>query len=635
MTYKNMTMKKYLKYSGSIIILLFLSVMLVTSCKDFFDPEQEINITEEELYKDWYDYRSVAMGIYALQQNLVEQLVVLGELRGDLLSITGNADADLVEIYNFKVTKENKYASPENFFKLINACNNFIRIVEKNHPEVLDKKSEISNYDKIYGEALCMRAWAYFNASRIYGKVPYIPSSLATMNEVNGFVNSSGEYVDSVTIVFHLDGFHNDTIYKDSVTVLNKQYYDLPKVIEHFAYELENIKALGVDYTENNTSERTWQITTWNTFAWHALLGTMYLTEGNMADAADHFKSIIDNPNDEEYRYQLTDDFAGYNWADIFTQLDYREHIYTIYFDKDMQQQHDLLNLFLPFPPYQYMLKPTKAAVNMFESSWMGYTLITRTNPALTRVDPDNIGFPADPRGYGASFLYFDKGTLMPVMQEYGKMIMDKAHGNTRDVNTLMENKDTAVLKYFIGQDVYDNDMCFPIYRAGSIHLYLAEIYNYWVHWVPSNTGGAPTLNTELQKSRGLVNYGEYYTELLSRIQRGVRGRVGYSGVTEEINYNSIQYNFDPVTNQVTSFVNLGSNSLALKQRFEDRLLNERARECAFEGERFYDLMRVAKRRNDPDYLASRVSMKYPAGMREQIYNLLLDENNWYIHMFD
>jgi hypothetical protein len=177
--------------------------------------------------------------------------------------------------------------------------------------------------------------------------------------------------------------------------------------------------------------------------------------------------------------------------------------------------------------------------------------------------------------------------------------------------------------------------MCFPIYRAGSIHLYLAEIYNYWVHWVPSNTGGAPTLNTELQKSRGLVNYGEYYTELLSRIQRGVRGRVGYSGVTEEINYNSIQYNFDPVTNQVTSFVNLGSNSLALKQRFEDRLLNERARECAFEGERFYDLMRVAKRRNDPDYLASRVSMKYPAGMREQIYNLLLDENNWYIHMFD
>jgi hypothetical protein len=29
------------------------------------------------------------------------------------------------------------------------------------------------------------------------------------------------------------------------------------------------------------------------------------------------------------------------------------------------------------------------------------------------------------------------------------------------------------------------------------------------------------------------------------------------------------------------------------------------------------------------------VSAKYPAGQREQIYNLLLDENNWYIHYFE
>ncbi len=63
--------------------------------------------------------------------------------------------------------------------------------------------------------------------------------------------------------------------------------------------------------------------------------------------------------------------------------------------------------------------------------------------------------------------------------------------------------------------------------------------------------------------------------------------------------------------------------------------MNERARELAFEGERFYDLMRVAKRRNDPTYLAEKVSAKFPAGERERIYNYLLDENNWYIHYFE
>ena len=63
--------------------------------------------------------------------------------------------------------------------------------------------------------------------------------------------------------------------------------------------------------------------------------------------------------------------------------------------------------------------------------------------------------------------------------------------------------------------------------------------------------------------------------------------------------------------------------------------MDERARELAFEGERFYDLMRVAKRRNDPSYLAKAVSAKFPAGQRDQIYSLLLDENNWYINYFD
>ena len=63
--------------------------------------------------------------------------------------------------------------------------------------------------------------------------------------------------------------------------------------------------------------------------------------------------------------------------------------------------------------------------------------------------------------------------------------------------------------------------------------------------------------------------------------------------------------------------------------------MDERGRELAYEGERFYDLMRVAKRRNDPSFLAKKVSAKYPAGQREAMYNLLLDEKNWYINIFD
>jgi hypothetical protein len=625
-----MTMNKYIKYSKSTLIILTAALLTFTSCKDFFDPDQELNITDDKLFTDWYEYRSVEMGLYALQQDLVEQLVVLGELRGDLLTVTENADADLVEIYNFNISKDNKYASPTNFFKLIAASNNFIRVLEREHPEILDNQSEVTNFDRLYGEALCMRAWAYFTAARIYGKVPYIHESLVTIDEIENFVNSSGTFVDSVYIIFGRDGFNNDTIINPEPVVLEKNFYTLDMVIDIFTNELENkIKAVGVKH-DIDREDQTWEITIWNTYALHALLGQMYLTGGDLHKAAYHFELII-RANTENNRYQLTNSFAFGNWSQIFSELDNQEHIFTIWFDKNNFQQNKLQNLFLPIPPYQYMLKPTKSAVHHWETSWFFQTIIRNTNPSRTRMGYE--GIPGDLyRGYGTSYIYLkNEGTI--VMQDIQGMLEYKKLGDTRSVNNMMDGMDTVALKFYTG--MYQDDAYYIIYRAGNIHLYLAEIYNYWMHYVTPTGGGNPTLRTELTKAMGLVNYGEYYAVSQSRIQLGVRGRVGYNGIDDAFNYDDIQYIHDPFTNEITGYVSLGSNLLRKQQMFEDNLMCERARELAFEGERFYDLMRIAKRRNDPSILATRVSQKYPANKREFIYNYLMDENNWYINMFD
>jgi hypothetical protein len=615
-------MKRSVKYS----ILFLITILVFSSCKEFLNPKQEIDLTEDQLFKDWAEYRSVEMGMYGLQQQLVEQLMVLGELRGDLLTVTPNAEADLIEINNFSVSKSNKYASPTNFFKLISACNNLIRILQVRHPEVLDKKSAITNYDRLYGEVLCMRAWAYFNAARIYGKVPYIHESLVTIDEIENYVNSPGTYVDSVYIDFSTNGYYNDTLYNQPVT-LEKKYYTLDMVIDLFTNQLEqDVKAVGVNHHMDNNDE-TWDVTIWNPWAMNALLGEMYLTQGNLSRAADHFLPIVQNSTTGPVRYQLDNAFAYGNWGNIFANIDIREHIYTMWFNKSKFQQNGFQNLFLPVAPYQYMLKPTSAAILKWETSWRAQR-ISKNDLNPSRTEMTFLGIPSDYyRGYGSSYLYMRNGMVLDG-NSYMQMLQLKSKGDTRGVNNIMDGMDTVVIKYSINQDLYTDDASYIIYRAGSIHLYLAEIYTFMMF----EQGG--TVKTKLNNATGIINDGAFFDIAVDRTQLGVRGRVGLGSGYDALTFDNVRYFHDPFTNEITGWVNLTGNLAKKQQYFEQDLLDERARECAFEGGRFYDLMRVAKRRNDPSFLAKIVSAKYPSGQREQIYNYLLDENNWYINYF-
>ena len=620
-------MRNYNKYTAIIGIFL-LSLILFSSCKDFLNPDQEINITKDKLYDDWYEYRSIVMGLYGIQAELVEQLVILGELRGDLMKITENADADMVEIYNFNVSKENKYAQPTNFFKLITAANSFITVLKTEHPEVMDPKSPVTNYDKLYGEALCMRAWAYFNAVRIYGKVPFLPESLTSIDEVNNFLKSPGTYIDSVHIIYGVDGYNNDTLTNVPIE-LEKQYYDQNLVIDYFTNELEkNVKPNGVGvnhFIDNN--DQTWEVTIWNVYAWNTLLGLMYLTDGDLAKAAKHFENVI-YVNSDNYRYQIDGSFGMNNWRNIFTNIDLREHIFTIWFNKSYFQQNQFQEFFEPREPHKYMLKPTRSAIMYWETTWDNYVMQVNNNqPWLTRIVFK--GMPGDfYRGYGASYAYIRNGVAIPQQSVFSSLWV-KSENDYRTSELLVEGADTVIYKYSINKGVFDQDANFIVYRAAGVHLWLAELY---VWWKFEQNG---IVREFTSNAVNIVNDGSNYDVNSTRLQRGVRGRVGFGGATDGIRPGNINYVHHPFTNEVTGYIDVTGNFKGLQLYLEDQIVAERARELAFEGERFYDLMRVAKRRNDPSFLAKRVSEKFPEERREEMYNYLLNEDNWYIHYFE
>ncbi|MBN2263618.1 MAG: RagB/SusD family nutrient uptake outer membrane protein, partial [Prolixibacteraceae bacterium] len=69
-----------------------------------------------------------------------------------------------------------------------------------------------------------------------------------------------------------------------------------------------------------------------------------------------------------------------------------------------------------------------------------------------------------------------------------------------------------------------------------------------------------------------------------------------------------------------------------IKLYVEDLIIEERAMELAFEGKRWFDLVRIAKRRGDPSYLANKVKAKYKdTSLGNKIAEKLKDENNWYL----
>jgi starch-binding outer membrane protein, SusD/RagB family len=162
----------------------------------------------------------------------------------------------------------------------------------------------------------------------------------------------------------------------------------------------------------------------------------------------------------------------------------------------------------------------------------------------------------------------------------------------------------TYIMKYAIDQsDLESSDII--ISRATDIHLLLAEAYN--------RMGDATSQKYALMLLNQGVNKENPkpapFTRWAANI--GVRGRAYLK--SREVPKNMMD------ADSITTLI-------------EDFIIDERALELAFEGKRWFDLVRIAERRNDPAYLADKVAAKFEGtSYYDAVHERLMNPANWYL----
>ncbi len=170
----------------------------------------------------------------------------------------------------------------------------------------------------------------------------------------------------------------------------------------------------------------------------------------------------------------------------------------------------------------------------------------------------------------------------------------------TSESNFVTEN---YITKYEIDQaDPFSSDII--LQRAGDLHLLLAEAYN--------RMGDDKSQEYALMLLNQGVNKESPKPPEFAKWSRniGIRGRV-YLAPWE-------------VSDEV-----VGEERTRL---IEDLIIQERAYELAFEGKRWFDLVRVAKRRGEPEFLADKVAAKFEGTPQfDAIHAKLMNDQNWYL----
>ncbi|RZK53302.1 MAG: RagB/SusD family nutrient uptake outer membrane protein, partial [Pedobacter sp.] len=521
------------------------------SCKKMLDVPIENNLDYVNAYKTVSDADAAVLGIYGQFQQLQKLYILQNELRADLLDVTAKTTLELQELSNHNTAKTNPYIDPRPYYQLIANCNDVLKNFDKMK---VDLKMSVDDYNKRYSDIGALRSWIYLQLGIQYGSIPYVTDATETVDDLKGLANYPRISFDA--LLDKLIAFTESLPYK-----------------EVYAYPTGTAIVTTID--GNSTSK----IFITKPF----LLGDLYLWKGNYFKAAENYAKCMkveDNNSNDNFRFNFykINTFVDAVYANLGVQ-------YTRY-----QDPSSLVNS--PDIGWRGIFGlPT--TLNAWNTEWlwaMPYnTAFKPVNPMIDLITPT--------RSYQVKPSQAVKDLWNSQVQYSG--IPGDARSRLSTTSTMggeMLNKFT------------ENGGKWGIYRASLLHLRFAEAANRdnqtklgWAflnigltntYYVGTYVAGAISPANEAEQNTMITPYpttSPYYFDARKTADvsgtwyrsSGIRGRAGVTAY--------------PVALQ-TDMIGL-----------EDKLIDEAALELAFEGNRWPDLVRIARRQNNPAFLADRV----------------------------
>ena len=597
---------------------------VLTACEDMFDvTSSSVQYEESHSISSPSDSLYSVIGILSKLQAIADRTVLLGELRGDLVDENVYTENDLRELINHSVSPTNTFCNYSDYYAVINNCNYYLAKVDttvlvSNQMVLLREKAVVKG----------IRAWTYLQLAQIYRSVPFITEPIVSVKDAEKeypyydfeqmcdyFIEDLSPYADTEMPSYGIiNGLDSRSMFFPIRLLLADMYLwkqDYPNAIRNYAeyLYLVDLGTLNIGSYVSALNPTTNDIASISV----SMGSTNDITVIPMADTklngtVSNLNNIFSATDVNEGRRPISPSHA---WKELAEKQDYA-------FKQNSTLRHLSCGDVRAYGAYGLMpqWEDGSHSPNVREDDWY---LVDVDNKYLVNTKyatDNNISIYT----IGNVYLRLAEALNQVGLSEAAFSILKQGVSQIRFVDgelwmstpTIEETSYVGIHARGSGDVASNDEFVLPVFdetlaaKIDSVPYFYSKGYAYAdsTGLTIDSVAKVPRFHYDMAQGAAYAACGHYlYEKVVGTGKNAVRVYKEYP-----LNY--------------------------LKEKVEDLIVDELALETAFEGNRFYDLMRVAMRRGDASYLAAKVASRKGEHQQrdEALYSRLLSMENWYIN---